>query len=163
MHPSNKQNVAKVQENRTDSKTKLTDNVYHKNIGRHKRSFNGQNLHKQSTLYPQKQPQLIYYRNGLCYKRSMDEKNDEIAQLQHQENLRDVQFLQTSQYKDTMHAAKRTSRKNAGLSNDLYKKTIYLSCEYRATVRFINAYSRKLKDELVSIREINKKGWRMYR
>lgn len=82
-------------------------------------------------------------------------KDVDFSQQQNQDTLRDVFFLQTSKHKDTIYSAKRTQRRNTGLDIDLHKRVYFMSCEYKATVRFITAYSKKLKEEITSIQGIN--------
>ena len=70
--------------------------------------------------------------------------------------VRDVYLLRSSEHKDTVYAVKHAETKNAGLDNSFHKqKALWLS-EYRKNLRFLNEYSRRLKQDLVTIRTINK-------
>lgn len=85
-----------------------------------------------------------------------DKEKEEFFQGRNQDIFRDFSFLQTSQYKDTLYSSKRAEVRNTRLTNDLNEKKSHWLCEYRMNVRFINAYSRRLKEELVPIQTVDK-------
>lgn len=82
-----------------------------------------------------------------------NETEEEAVERRRKEILqRDAYFLKSSPNKEVVFAVKYAETKNVGLGNGYSKKSKFLSRECRKSLRTLENYTSRLKEDLASIR-----------